>query len=126
VKARGDDLAQVSVHDRDGITIATITGEVDLSNAAEVGQKLTDLPNVAPGLIVDLRGTSYVDSTGIALLCDLALRLRQRSQPFVIVSAPSSAARRVLEISGFHTQITIADEMAPAISLLQLAIAPES
>ncbi len=103
--------------------IATITGELDLSNAWKVGRKLIGLPNGAPGLIVDLADTFYLDSSGIALLCDLALRLRQRSQLLVVVSPPGTAPHRVLEITGLQSQVTIVAEMAVAVSVLQSASA---
>ena len=120
-RARLGELAQLDVHEADGLTIAVITGELDLSNADEIGQALLATPSRPPGLIVDLHGTSYLDSTGLALLYDLALRLRQRTQDMVIVSPPGTAPRRVLEVTGLPAEMTIVDELDAALARMQEA-----
>lgn len=112
------DLAHVTVREEQGIAIAVIAGELDLSNAAHIGLQLIDLPNRAPGLIVDLREVSYLDSTGLALLWDVSLRLRQRAQDLIVVSPPGSAPRLVLEMTGLHTRITMVDELGEALARL--------
>ena len=74
------ELANVKLEDHDGVTVAVVSGEVDMSSVERVAAAVTDLSNLAIGLIVDLRSVSYLDSSGISLLHDLALRLRRRSQ----------------------------------------------
>lgn len=83
------ELAQVTLRELDGITVAAISGEVDVSNAGQVATVLTELPNLAHGLVVDLHALEYLDSTGVSLLHDLAARLRQRSQRLIVVCPPS-------------------------------------
>src|SRR5205085_6600681 len=89
------DLVQVSLQTRNGVTVAAISGEVDVSNGEDVARALADIPSLSLGVVVDLRDLSYVDSTGIALLHDLSSRMRQRSQQLVVVCPPDSAPRRV-------------------------------
>jgi anti-anti-sigma factor len=113
------DLARVDIQDHDGVHVATITGEVDISNVDDVTRKLTALPNFAHGLVVDLRLVSYMDSTGISMLHDLAARLRERSQQLIIVCPQGTPPRRVLELTGLITRTTVVDDLAPAVQALR-------
>jgi anti-anti-sigma factor len=113
------DLARVDIQDHDGVHVAAITGEVDISNVDDVGRRLTSLPNFAHGLVIDLRLVSYMDSTGISLLHDLAARLRERSQQLIIVCPQGSPPRRVLELTGLITRTTVVDDLAPAVQALR-------
>jgi stage II sporulation protein AA (anti-sigma F factor antagonist) len=113
------DLARVDIQDHDGVHVAAITGEVDISNVDEVTRQLIALPNFAPGLVVDLRLVSYLDSTGISMLHDLAARLRERSQRLIVVCPPGSPPRRVLELTGLITRTTVVDDLAPAVQTLR-------
>jgi anti-anti-sigma factor len=108
-------LAQVSVEERDGVTVAAITGEVDISNASEVADALVELPNLALGLIVDLRGVDYLDSTGVSLLHELALRLRRRSQRLIVVCPVGCPPRRVLELTALPSHSPVLDDLPSAI-----------
>lgn len=112
------DLVQISSQTRDGVTVATISGEVDVSNGEEVARALADIPPVALGLVVDLRDLSYLDSTGIAVLHDLSSRMHQRSQPLVVVCSPDSAPRRVLELTALDAHTLILDQLDSAIHAL--------
>jgi anti-sigma B factor antagonist len=113
------DLANVTLSEHDRVIVASITGEVDISNADTVGRALTELPNVALGLVVDLRGVAYMDSTGISLLHELASRLRQRSQRLMVVCPPGAPPRRVLDLTALNAHTPVLDELEPAIQALR-------
>ena len=88
------DLARVDRRTEHGTEIVRVSGEIDLSNAAlvrdAIGAALPDLPVV----VLDLTGTEYLDSAGIAMLFRLAERLsynRQELQLVVPVDAPIRA-----------------------------------
>src|SRR5947209_3537969 len=109
------ELATVTIHDDDGVTIAGITGEVDISNVEAVGEVLHQLPNQALGLVVDLRATSYLDSSGISLLHDLATRLGQRAQRLAIVCDERSLPHRVLTLTGVPGRMPVVGDVPAAI-----------
>jgi anti-anti-sigma factor len=113
------ELAHVSWHHQDGVPIATISGEVDISNIEQVTAALTDLPPHPHGVVVDLRPTTYLDSSGIALLHDLAVRLRQQSQRLVILCPPDAIPRRILELTAMSSHAPIHDELGAAIRALR-------
>ncbi len=92
------DLSHLDVSGED-VVIARLSGEIDLSNATEVGDDLsTRVPNTALGLVLDLTATTYLDSSGVHLVFDLAERLRTRQQQLRIVVPAGAPIRRVLRI----------------------------
>lgn len=112
-------LAQVAISHRDGITIAAISGEVDIANVEQVAHALGELPNISDSLIVDLRELTYLDSSAVAVLHDLAARLRQRSQRLVVVSVPGTAPRRILELTALHLTAAVLDDLDAAVTTLR-------
>jgi anti-anti-sigma factor len=101
--------------------VATIRGEIDMSSVDQVAIDLTDLSNLAIGLVIDLTPVDYLDSSGISLLHDLAARLRRRTQMLIIVCPPGSVPRRMLELTALDSQTVVLDELAPAISAIREA-----
>ena len=113
------ELAEVTMEDRDGIAVATVSGEVDMSSVERVAAALTNLSNLAIGLVVDLCGVEYLDSSGISLLHDLAQRLRRRSQMLVIVCPPGSPPRRMLELTALDAHAVVLDDVERAIEAIR-------
>jgi anti-anti-sigma factor len=103
----------------DDVVIARLSGEIDLSNAAEVGEELsTGVPNTALGLVLDLTATTYLDSSGIHLIFDLAERLSTRQQQLRIVVPAGAPIRRVLRIVELGDSVPVmaaVDEAVEAI-----------
>lgn len=99
-------LARV-VDEQEGATaIAVIVGEVDASNAREIGERLRrSATNRTLALIVDLGRATYLDSAGINLLFELDLELRQRRQELHLVLPPSSPLARTLTITGVDVAV---------------------
>jgi anti-sigma B factor antagonist len=95
-----DRLSDVDFEARDDdVLVARIGGEVDGSNAVELGRALGEkLPSSAHGLVVDLSDVAYMDSAGIELLFALARRLGDRRQRLALSVPAGSPVRRVLEI----------------------------
>ena len=91
--------ATVHVDSNGDVVVARIAGEVDLSNAADVGHQLAgSVPNRSLGLVIDLSDTSYLDSSGVSLVFHLAERLRRRQQRLRLVVPDGAPLRRVLGI----------------------------
>lgn len=95
------DIGRVRVDHAGQVVVARVQGELDLSNIGEVrAVVLSSVTNEATGLVVDLSGTTYLDSTGVSLLFDLARRLSRRQQVLRVVVPPGSPVGRVLEFAG--------------------------
>jgi anti-anti-sigma factor len=112
-----DRLSQVDFAERDGVVIASVAGEVDGSNAVDLGRALGEkLPSSAHGLVLDLGGVAYLDSAGIELLFSLARRLGDRRQRLRLSVPERSPVRRVLEICDIGS-------VAPLESSIEVAAA---
>jgi anti-anti-sigma factor len=95
------ELASVFVWRRDNVVVAAITGEVDVSNAEHLTKSMAGaIDEQAAGLVLDLAGLEFMDSSGVHMLFDLARRLRVARRGFALVMGEESPPRRVLELSG--------------------------
>ncbi len=93
----GSTPPQISVDDR--VVVAALPEEIDLANARGIGSIVAAaVPNDAVGVVLDLSGTTYLDSSGVHLIFDLADRLAARQQRLVLSVPESSNVRRVLEL----------------------------
>lgn len=103
-----NDLATFTVEGDGAIVVGVLSGEVDLSNAAEVERAITEaVPNSARGLVLDLSALSYIDSSGVRLVVSLAGSLRWRRQELVIVAPEGSSCRRVLTLAGIEGSVAV-------------------
>jgi anti-anti-sigma factor len=104
----------------DDVVIARLSGEVDLSNAAEVGDALAaGVPNSALGLVLDLTATTYLDSSGVHLVFDLAERLRTRQQQLRIVVPAGAPIRRVLRIVELGDTVPVVASVDEAVEAIR-------
>ena len=112
-------LAQLNLDEQDGIAIATVDGEIDLSNAAELEVAISQaVGNEALGLVVDLVRVDYLDSSGVTLLFNLARRLSRRQQEFVVVVPGEAHVREILSLSGAAEALVLQESLAEALSRL--------
>jgi anti-sigma B factor antagonist len=106
----------------DDVIVARLTGEIDLSNAADVGESLAGaVPNTALGLVIDLSGTSYLDSSGVHLLFDLGERLQRRQQQLRVVVPEGGPIRRVLRIVELDSSVPIVASVDEAAEQIRAA-----
>ena len=113
-------LAQLQLDEEDGVTIASVEGEIDLSNAAELEMAISHaVANEAVGLVVDLAGVDYLDSSGVTLLFNLARRVSRRQQEFLVVVPGEAHVREILTLSGATEALELHDTLPEALSQLQ-------
>lgn len=97
----------IRVLDLNGVPMASLEGEIDISNASELRDELfAALSNQPQGLIVDLSGVTYLDSRGVHVLLELAERMKVRHQQLRLVVPDTALIKRVL-------QLTHLDEIVP-------------
>jgi anti-sigma B factor antagonist len=96
------ELGQLSLRSqRDGDThTIALSGEIDLSNAAEVERELQHVEATYAGtILMDLSGLTFMDSTGIRLLIAADARSRADSCRLRLTRPPAQVLR-VLCIAG--------------------------
>jgi anti-anti-sigma factor len=113
-------LARMLEEWHDEVPVARVEGEVDASNVHEIGDRLRSLlTNRSMALVVDLSGTTYLDSAGLNLLFALAEELRGRQQRLALVVAERSPIARMVGIVGLDRAVpvhaTLADALADAV-----------
>jgi anti-anti-sigma factor len=107
----GSTPPQITVDD--GIVVAALPEEIDLANARGITSMVSAaVPNEAVGVVLDLSGTTYLDSSGVHLVFDLADRLQARQQTLVLAVPESSNVRRVLEL----VDVTVVAAMEPDLA----------
>jgi anti-anti-sigma factor len=115
------ELSHLEIDDGD-VVIARLSGEIDLSNAAQLGVDLAGaVPNSALGLVIDLTATSYLDSSGIHLVFDLSDRLRQRQQQLRVVVPEGAPVRRVLRIVELGGTVPVMATVDEAVAQIRAA-----
>lgn len=78
------------------VAYVQIAGEVDLSNAEQLANTVHS-PECAEtdGLILDLQGVDFIDSTGLRVLLTIAA---ERQPAFATVIAPDSAISKLVDL----------------------------
>ena len=110
----------VTIAGDDGVVVASLSGEIDLSNAAEITHTLLGgVPNEALGLVIDLSEVSYLDSAGVRMLAELDHRLGWRAQALRVVAPEESRSRRVLEIAGLERVLSLDTSVVTARSSIE-------
>ncbi len=97
--------------------VATLAGEVDMTNAEFVRDQITaQVPNDAHALVIDLSATQYLDSAAIELLFELSRRLGRRRQQLRLVVPESSPLTRLLTLTDVGSVAPVHSELAEALS----------
>lgn len=112
-----NDLAKLEVEERGKVAVASVRGELDISNAPATGDAIaSELQIDSKGLIVDFSELEFLDSSAISMLFSLARRLGERRQQLHVVAPTTGAVARVLDIVEF-------DRAAPVHASLDEALA---
>jgi anti-sigma B factor antagonist len=99
------------------VAVARVAGEIDISNIAPARRELAaGVPESACGLVVDLTDTSYLDSSGVYLLFELAKTLEGRRKNICVVAPPTAPSTRVLFITGFDKVMPFTETVADGVA----------
>ena len=79
----------VSVTEQDDSLRVTVTGELDVSTVPAFNKELAELRHTsARTVVLDLSGTTFMDSTGLSAVLVAEMHARMRGQRFVVVAGP--------------------------------------
>jgi anti-anti-sigma factor len=111
------DLVQLEIEEREDVVIASVSGELDLAGAPSTGQAIGEaVPTSARTLVVDFTGLEFIDSSGIAMLFNLARRLGARRQDLRVVARGGGPVARVLEIVEFNRAAPVHETLDEALA----------
>lgn len=118
--------AQLALSAAGDVPIAVLDGEVDMGNAGELRDSmLAGVGNQAPGLILDLSRTTYLDSAGVHVVFDLARRLRARQQELRVVVPAGAPIRRVLVLTNVSAAAPLHESLDEAVAGVGVRGKPE-
>jgi anti-sigma B factor antagonist len=110
-------LADIHFETVDNVVVARLEGEIDMSNADDLGAAITArVSSDALALVVDLAAVDYLDSAGIHVLFDLRERLTRRGQQIRLALTPDSPIAMALEYAGVRSTLGIAATVPDAIA----------
>jgi len=109
------ELATIGFEDAERATVASIGGEVDMSNADRLLDELMAHVGSAPWLVIDLTGCSYLDSAGLRAIARVDLRSRDVGAGLRLVVDPAGAIDRVLTMTRMSEILTVDRSLADAL-----------
>ena len=113
-------LVQVLDRHEGSVTVCEIRGELDASNVDQVLERVAgSVANDAPGMVLDLGYTTYLDSAGVRILFELARRLRTRRQELRIAVPGDGIVRRVLVLTALADVVPLDDDVEASVRALQ-------
>lgn len=90
----------IELEDVDGVTVATLFGELDGRTAPDVQAALLLLPEPHRKLLLDLSGVSYISSAGLRALLMLYRQIAN-GEGQVALAGLSESIRDMMAVTGF-------------------------
>jgi anti-sigma B factor antagonist len=114
-----NDLVGLEIEQRDAVVIARLTGELDISVAESTGRKIAEaVPSSARGVVVDMAGLEFMDSSGVSMLFGLARQVGSHRQQLVVVAPTGRPVSRVLQIVDFDRAAPVREDVDTAIEAI--------
>ena len=102
-----DDALDIAVRHERGVVIAAITGDIDISTADELRERLLELGDAGQTLIVDMNRVTFIDSAGLGALVGAYRQATARGGTLhAVCSRPQ--IRRLLWLTGVDRRIPLA------------------
>ncbi|MFI2414048.1 STAS domain-containing protein [Streptomyces sp. NPDC018947] len=104
-------------YDPPGRTVLSLPPEIDFCNAEGLLPLIMTVADHSDGLrllVLDLTGTSFMDSQGVRLVDEVRRRLCGRAGLRVVAPA-GSVPSRVLELSGLRRDVPVHDSLDEAL-----------
>lgn len=115
-------LAEVTVALREGVRIARLRGEIDLSNADEISAELEAAADArgadGAGLILELSDVDYLDSAGVRMLFRVARAVSDAGGTVRVVVPRDGQIRRVLELAELTLVVPVEETEDDALARL--------
>jgi len=113
-------IAKITVEAHDEGPVVRVAGEIDLSTSDDLRNDIVHaVPHDAHGVVLDLTETTYLDSSGIRLLFELAERLQARRQRLVLVVAEEALVRRVVVLTKLDDAVPLLQGIDEALLALR-------
>jgi anti-anti-sigma factor len=102
----------------DGVRLVCARGEIDVVVAPALIADLPGLLEGAMGVVLDLSGVTFFDSSGVRLVDRMTRECGLAATPLRVVAPPGTPTRRVLELVGLIDDL-VTDDLSTALSAVQ-------
>lgn len=103
-------LLDFDIDQEDGASRLTLRGELDISSAPALEEALGKVEAKQPAvLVVDLRGLTFMDSTGLRTLVSADQRARDGGRSLRIVRGPE-AVDRIFNVTRLDERLELVDD----------------
>jgi anti-sigma B factor antagonist len=111
-----DELATVRVERTEAACIVQIAGEIDLSNATDLEDRVRREADESPALVLDLTGLRFIDSSGVRML-DHLVTAYDGVRPVRVATTDPGPVRFTLRLCGFDDALLTTSPEAAVASL---------
>ena len=108
-RGQRDPLLTAVVDLEPGQANVALRGQLCLASAAVATEALRCAESHASLVVLDLRGLSFMDCSGLHIALDASTRMRESGGRLVVVQGPPNV-RRIFEMTGVISQLEIVDE----------------
>jgi anti-anti-sigma factor len=119
IDGRGVDPAGVftieEIRGPDGVATVVLAGELDMAASAAVRPHV-DAAAGLRGLVIDLEGATFIDSSMLKELLRGAAELSRYETRFVLAAIPP-AVQRLFQLTRTHEMFTVAEDREAALRL---------
>jgi anti-sigma B factor antagonist len=91
------------------VTVVALEGEIDLSSVADIEERIAAAERGDPKqLVVDVRGVTFMDSSGLRVLLAAHQRSQEDGREFALVRG-SESVDRLLKVTGLAGRMRLLD-----------------
>jgi anti-sigma B factor antagonist len=98
----------VEISGDESATVLTVTGELDLATSPALEAELERASTGRELVILDLRGVTFMDSTGLSLLVKAQRRAQDARRRLAVVKG-GAQVQRLLTLTGVAERLTLID-----------------
>jgi anti-sigma B factor antagonist len=104
------ELLEITVSENGGVRVLRLNGEFDMAGV-ELFDRMLNVDQSPDGgtFVLDLRGLTFIDSSGLRSLIMADQRVRAEGGRVIVVRGPDRV-NQVLEVTGVARQIELVDE----------------
>jgi anti-anti-sigma factor len=108
-----DEAWRIETRKHGDATVVVPHGELDLSTAPTLDLAL-EAVSAADVVVLDLRGLTFIDSTGLRTVVRFYVRARERGERFVVVRG-NPMVQRVFELAGLPDRLAMVPDQLMVI-----------
>jgi anti-anti-sigma factor len=106
----GKELLEIAVSESGGVRLLRLTGELDMAGVDRFERQLaSDQTPGAETFVLDMRGLTFIDSSGLRAVIMADRRVRAGGGRFIVVMGPERV-NHVMEMTGVAKHIELVDE----------------